>query len=607
VRLSILLSAFPALTLFFITGCSRTPAKNPAINVQAPPIEVKFADVTKDASITFRHNNGTSGLRLMPETMGSGVAFLDYDNDGYQDLFFVNSRDWTLDEYKAGRRTFPKDMAAFIGETPPRRQPVTNALYHNNGDGTFSDVTSASGMGITAFGMGVAVGDYDNDGRVDLYVTAYPRNYLFHNDGNGHFSEVAAQLGVKGDGWGTCCAWLDYDKDGWLDLFAGRYVRWTPETDVYQNSKGVKIYSNPIAYDGQSSYLYRGQGNGRFQDVSATAGIKTRRKSDGESEPLNGKALGITVCDYNNDGWPDFIVANDTSRNYLFENKRDGTFEEVAQQAGIAQDRFGHSRAGMGIDTADIDHSNHDSVVIGNFSQEMLGLYYNTGQNSFVDVAPDSEIGRISHMFLTFGCLFFDYDNDGWADILAGNGHVQPQVEKVQPGDSYAQRSLLFHNQSDGRMRFREVGLNSGAALRQRIVARGLAYADFDLDGDLDVALSTNGGPAHLWRNDGGDKNNALRLTLRGAKSNRNGIGSLVKIKVGNDALRVWVRSGSSYLSQSELPVTLGLGQNAVAEGVAIFWPSGAKTTLENIRSNQMIVVDEAKGLVQAKPFPGKK
>lgn len=598
-------------SLLFVAGCPRTSSRTPpqATDIsapRAPAIAVEFADVTQTAGIKFRHNNGASGLRLMPETNGSGVAFLDYDNDGYQDLFFVNSRDWTPAEYEAGRKTFPADLRAFVPKNPPRKPALTSVLYHNNGDGTFSDRTQNSGLGVTTYGMGTAVGDYDNDGRVDLYVTAYPRNFLFHNEGNGRFREVATLAGVQSQGWGMCCAWLDYDKDGILDLFVGRYIRWTPATDVYQTTKGFKFYSNPTAYEGQSGQLYRGLGEGKFEDVSEAAGISLQTRNQGKIERLNGKAMGVVICDYNNDGWPDMIVANDTMRNFLFENTGKGTFQEVAQQAGIAHDQLGRSRAGMGLDSADVDHSNRDSVIIGNFSQEMLGLYYNTGQKTFVDIAPNSTIGNTSRSFLTFGCLFFDFDNDGWPDILAANGHVQPGIETYQPQESYKQRPLLFHNEGAGQPRFREVGLQSGNAPRQPVVARGVAYADYDLDGDLDVVVTTNGGAAHLWRNEGGNKNNSIRVTLRGTKSNRSGINTLVKVKIGNDVLRLWVRSGSSFLSQSELSVTLGLGQSKSVDGIAIIWPSGTTTKLENISANQMLVVDETKGSIQQKPFPDK-
>ena len=603
-------NSFILLLIIFLGGCSRPPVSSTSatsdVTVSTPSIEVKFSDVTKAAGIRFKHNSGFSDLRLMPETNGSGVAWLDYDNDGYQDLFFVNSRDWTKDEFKAGLTTFPQEMAAFV--KPPTRRPIsTSVLYHNNADGTFTDVTRSSGLGITTYGMGTAVGDYDNDGRVDLYVTAYPRNYLFHNKGNGRFQEVAGPAGVQSDGWGMCAAWLDYDKDGQLDLFVGRYIRWTPATDVYQTSKGIKGYSNPTAYQGQSGRLYRGLGGGRFEDVTDKAGISLRRSANSSAnsagEPLNGKAMGVVVCDYNNDGWPDLVVANDTMRNYLFDNKGNGTFEEVAQQAGISHDQFGRARAGMGIDSADVDHSNRDSIVIGNFSKEKLALYYNTGQNTFADTAANSEVGAASRDFLTFGCLFFDYNNDSWPDILAANGHVQPNIEQIQPGETYRQRPLLFHNQPGGRLRFQEIGLESGPALQQKVVARGIAYADYDLDGDLDIALTTNNGPAHLWRNEGGNRNNAIRLVLQGVKSNRSGIGALVKAKAGNDVLRLWTRSGSSFLSQSELPVTVGLGQNSKVD-IAVLWPSGAKTKLENINANQILTIHENKGTVTQKPFP---
>lgn len=590
-------------------GCSRPPTSSntttSGVNLTTSSIKVKFFDVTKNAGIAFKHHSGFSELRLMPETNGSGVAWLDYDNDGYQDLFFVNSRHWTSQEFEAGLKTFPKEMAAFV-KPQARHAAPTSVLYHNNRDGTFSDATPNSGLGITAYGMGAAVGDYDNDGRVDLYITAYPRNYLFHNEGNGRFREVAGQAGVQSQGWGMCAAWLDYDKDGWLDLFVGRYIRWTPATDVYQTHGGIKGYSNPTAYDGESSRLYRSLGKGRFEDVTEKAGISLRRTATG-SEPLNGKAMGVVVCDYNNDSWPDLVVANDTMRNYLFENKGDGTFQEVAQQAGISHDQFGRARAGMGIDSADVDHSNRDSIVIGNFSKEMLALYYNTGQNTFMDAAPDSAIGAASRDFLTFGCLFFDYNNDGWPDILAANGHVQPNIEQIQPNETYRQRPLLFYNQPGGGLRLQEVSLQSGPALQQKVVARGLAYADYDLDGDLDVALTTNNGPAHLWRNEGGNQNNAIRLVLRGAKSNHSGIGTLIKVKIGNDVLRLWSRSGSSFLSQSELPVTVGLGQSNSADGIAILWSSGAKTKLENIAANQIVTVDEDKGVVTQKLFLAQK
>lgn len=593
------------------SGCNRQQTPKNTVRATTPIIPVKFTDVTRAAGIRFIHNNGASGLMLMPETNGSGVAFLDYDGDGYQDLFFVNGRDWTVAEVRAAQAHLPATSALRDQKFAPHRpKALPGALYHNNRNGTFTDMTIGSGLDVVMLGMGAAVGDYDNDGRPDLFVTGYARTYLFHNAGSGKFREVTAQAGVQDNKWSSSAAWLDYDKDGWLDLFVSRYIPWMPATDVYQTLKNHKNYSNPTAYDGQSSRLFRNLGGGKFRDVSAVAGITERAAASGQSEKLDGKGMGVAVCDYNNDGWPDIAVANDTQRNYLFENKGDGTFNEVATQTGLALSQLGRPRAGMGIDTADIDHSNHDSVLIGNFSQEMLGLYYNDQSHAFVDMAPTSEIGAASRAFLTFGCLFFDFDNDGWSDIVAANGHVYPSATQTLDEMGYRQRPLLFRNQTAdqktraGAPRFREIGRQSGAGLSQAIVGRGLAYADIDLDGDLDLVFSSNGGAPLLLRNDGGNKNNAVRLTLQGSKSNRSGIGALIKVKTGDSVQRLWARSGSSYLSQSELPLTIGLGRQSAAEGIAILWPSGAKTKLGNVRANQMIVVNEAKGIVSQQPFP---
>ena len=626
----IALVAFAALAA--LGGCQTQSAKplsrdstvlssTAAPTAVAAPLEtgVQFVDVTKNAGIDFVHNNGAFGVRLSPENMGSGAAFFDYDNDGYPDIFLVNGRDWSDDELNAYRNHNGREHAKRYGFKIPARtsqRHSSGALYRNNGDGTFRDVTANSGLGIEIQGMGVAAGDYDNDGRTDLYVTAYPRNYLFHNQGNGKFRDVSDSAGVRDSGWSSSAAWLDYDKDGKLDLFVCRYYQWTPSLDAYKEYQGQKAYSAPEQYRGQCSHLYRNLGNGRFADVSEKAGICSQNSSAPEAS-LQSKALGVTICDYDNDGWPDIAVANDRERNWLFRNHGNGRFTEQGLRANLALSDSGQARAGMGIDAGDIDHSNRESVVIGNFAGETIGLHQNMGKGVFVDIAPTSEIGRVSLPFLSFGCLLVDTDNDGWLDIMAANGHVNDINQKLA-----LQPPLLFHNQGLPRQRrtasgatanraatlipsFRFIGFESGAALREPMMGRGLAGADIDLDGDEDILITTNGGPPHLLRNDGGNRKNAIRVVLRGTQSNRDAIGALVWGQIGSDLVRRRVRSGSSYLSQSELPVTLGLGR-ADAATIVVRWPSGKLTQFPDIAANQIITINEDKGIVRRQPFPAR-
>jgi hypothetical protein len=617
---------FPAtlcvVILVHLVGCTAKQESISGAAVPPPAVPLRFTDITAQAGIKFKHNNGAFGARWTPETTGSGVAFLDFNNDGYQDIFLVNSRDWTeaeIDAYKnapwsqgeleharkkhKGPGLLRKPVRQGRSDKPQGRS--VGALYRNNGDGTFTDITAGSGLDIEMYGMGAAVGDYDNDGKVDLYVTALQRNFLFRNlstQGTAKFQEVAKQAGVQDFGWSTSAAWLDYDRDGNLDLFVAHYVKWSPVADVFQTGGGTeKIYSSPEAYNGQVNSLYRNIGGGRFRDVSEKAGIHHQETAGGSGKRwLVGKGLGVAVCDYNKDGWLDVFVANDMSPNFLLENNKNGTFKEVAAVVGIALSEKGDARAGMGIDTADIDQSDHESVVIGNFNGQMLGLYHNQG-GAFVDIAPRSEVGRASYNFLTFGLALVDVDNDSWPDIFAANGHVQDRVSSFNENVTYAQRPLLFRNQ--GQRQFQEIGLQSG--LSKEIVGRGLAYADIDLDGDLDVIISVTGGTPLLLRNDGGNSNNVIRLVLRGTKSNRSAIGALVKVKLSQSqsGLRRMVRSGSSYLSQNELPLTLGLGQANKADIIGIRWPSRKVTELKDVAANQVLIVDEEKGVVEQKPF----
>jgi hypothetical protein len=584
----------------------------------------------------------------MPETMGSGCAFLDYNNDGYQDIFFVNGRNWTPHEVQQYQRSplGPIELevlARTLAPHQPRRRTIpplprykrtTGALYRNNQNGTFSDVTQGSGLDVEMYGQGAAVGDYDNNGQVDLYVTGYGRNYLFRNKGSGKFEEVAGQARVLDNGWSTSAAWLDYDKDGHLDLFVCRYLHWNPQTDIYRTFDGkTKDYQGPAVYPGVFNHLYHNEGNGQFTDVSEQTGISTTQPLQFDKMPksvrafgphafkreaamlhhktvgsktvryLKNKSLGVVVCDVNGDDWPDLIVADDREPNQVLRNNGKGAFHENGIQSGIGLNDAGHPRAGMGIDAADIDHSGREAIAIGNFTREMLGLYANQGGGIFVDLAPNTEVGRASYHFLTFGCVFADVDNDTWPDIILANGHVLGDAARG-PDLDYAQRPLLFRNMStQGAPRFQEVGLQSSAAWSKPMVARGLAYADIDLDGDLDVLFTTNGDRPLLLRNDTKrndtkKSNNAIRLVLVGAKSNKSAIGARVEATVSGTVIHRIVRSGSSYLSQSELPLTIGLGKSSRIDNLVIYWPSDTITRIKNVAADQTIIIREGHGII---------
>ena len=500
-----------------------------------------FTDITAAAGITFRHENGAFGKKYLPETMGSGVAVFDADGDGSLDLFFVNGKSW------------PGQPA----------KPAAPALYRNH-DGTFTDVTAASGLSTPAYGLGVAAGDFDNDGRPDLYVTALDGNHLYRNLGGMKFADVTSQAGVAGGGFSTSAAWFDYDRDGRLDLFVARYVEWTPGGDKFCSFDGKnKSYCTPEAFKGQSPQLFHNLGNGRFEDVTARAGL---------NDPAE-KALGVALIDYNSDGWLDIFVANDTQPNRLFENRHDGTFKDVALAAGVAVNEAGKPRAGMGVDAADYDNSGRQSLVIGNFSNEMIALYRNEGNGLFTDEAPGSTLGKASMLTLTFGCVFFDYDNDGRLDIFAANGHVADDIQAVQTRVRYAQPPHLFRNL--GNKRFEVADTTAGPDFARPMVGRGAAYADYDGDGDLDLVITDNNGAARLLRNDGGNRNHYLRVRTVGTTSNRDGIGARVTVTAAGRRQWAVVKTGSSYCSQSELPLTFGLGAAAVPARVEVRWPSG--------------------------------
>jgi enediyne biosynthesis protein E4 len=538
---------------------------------QTAPSNVHFTDVTQSAGIHFEHTNGAFGDKYLPEALGPGCAFIDYDNDGYPDILITNGQD-------------------FPGHGHTRS---TLKLYHNNGNGTFTDATVKAGLNISIYGMGVAVGDYDNDGYDDIFISALGQSLLFHNNGNGTFKDITRTAGLSGiKEFSTSASWVDYDRDGKLDLLIANYVQWTPQTDVRCTLDGLhKSYCTPESYRGASLRLWHNLGNGKFQDVTSVAGLY-----DSSS-----KSLGIAVLDYNNDGWPDFLIANDTQPNKLYLNNHNGTFTESGVAAGIAFSEDGIARAGMGLDAADYDRSGRPSVIITNFANQMLSLYHNEGNGLFVDEAPKSTVGKSSLLTLGFGCFFFDYDLDGWQDIFVANGHIESDIEKIQKRIKYRQPPHLFRNLSGGK--FAEVTADAGAAFGTPRVARGAAYADIDNDGDLDLLITTNAGPVILFRNDGGNRNHSLRIKLQGVQSNRDGIGALVRIEYSGERQWQTLHSGSSYLSQSELTLTFGLGSKTNISRIEVQWPSGQTDKLLDIAADQTITIKEGAGMVLRKQF----
>lgn len=541
----------------------------------------RFTDITAAAGLTFVHTNGAYGEKLLPETTGGGCAFLDFDNDGDQDLLLINSTDWPW-------------------KTPEGRNPTTLALYRNDGKGKFDDVTDSSGLNVSLYGMGVAVGDYDNDGLVDLYVTALGENRLFRNAGRGQFEEVTATAKVGGSpaDWSTSAAWIDYDNDGDLDLFVCNYVQWSREIDFEVDFRLVGIgraYGPPWNFPGTFPRLYRNDGRGQFTDVSKESGIQIKNPATGV--PM-AKSLGVAPVDINGDHRIDLVVANDTVQNFVFSNLGNGTFQEMGARSGIAFDSYGQTRGAMGIDAARFRNDDALGIAIGNFANEPNALYVSQRDSLvFADEAITEGVGTASRLLLKFGLFFFDYDLDGRLDVLTANGHLEEEISKVQASQQYRQPAQLFWNSGESRgLRFIPVPQEKcGADLFQPMVGRGSAFADIDGDGDSDVVIAQIGGPPLLLRNDQQLGHRWVRFKLFGTRSNRDAIGSWIKVRVGNKVLSRQVMPTKGYLSQSELPVTIGLGSAETVEEVTITWPDGSTQKVPQVKLDSLTVVEQSR------------
>jgi hypothetical protein len=531
---------------------------------------VRFTDITKSAGITFKHALSPE-KRYIVESMSGGVALIDYDNDGFQDIYFVNSL--TVDMVKSGEKT-------------------KSALYHNNGDGTFTDVTDKAGVGDIGWGMGAAVGDYNNDGYDDLYVTCLGQNHLFKNNGNGTFTDVTQKANVGEPRWSTGAAFVDYDNDGKLDLFVANYVDFDinhlPEFGKGPTCqfKGMAVQCGPRGLPGAGDTLYHNNGDGTFTDVSKKVGV---------SDPNGFYGLGVICSDFDEDGLIDIFVANDSTPNFLYHNNGDGTFKEIGFTSNTAVNESGSEQGSMGVTLGDYDHDGKLDLFITNFDDEYNTLYHNDGRNSFTDVSYAAKVAAVSLPLVGWGTKFFDYDNDGWVDLLVINGHAYPQR------DHYRERSLLHRNNRDGT--FTEVAAQTGGPLMEERVSRGAAFGDIDNDGDVDVVIGDLDGAPQLLRNDGGNANNSVLIKTVGVKSNRDGIGARVKIVAGDLTQIDEVRSGGSYISQSDLRLHFGLERRTKIDLIEIRWPSGAVDRIKGATVNKILTVKEGQGIIEQKDF----
>ena len=536
---------------------------------------VLFPNIASEAGISFRHENGATPDKYLPETMGGGGLIFDYDNDTWPDILLING-------------------GSFVDEDLQRE--ARHRLYRNNSDGTFTDRTDLAGLGVSGFGMGACSADYDNDGWVDLYITSVDANRLYRNTGEGSFIDSTRESGVGFDEWSASCAFGDVDRDGDLDLYVTNYVDFRFDNNKYCGDEFVdeRVYCHPNVYNGLSDVLYRNNGDGTFTDVSMEAGVYT----------TEGKGLGVVLGDYDDDGWIDIYVANDSVRNFLFHNEGDGTFEEVGLLSGVALGEEGEPLAGMGTDFGDIDNDGLLEIIVTNLSRQTHNLYRNLGSGFYIDATFPSGVGAATLPFVGFGTAFFDYDNDTDLDLAIANGDVIDNVELFRDDTSYPQRNLLLAN--DGTGRFEDVALQSGSGFSLEKVSRALAVGDLDNDGDLDLLIVNAGQTADLLRNDGGNRNNSILVHLVGEESNRDGIGARLRLDVDGKTLFRGVRAGSSYLAQNDLRVHFGLGQSESADSLEVVWPSGTVDAVDNLAANQIVTVSEGSGATSRDPYPGR-
>jgi hypothetical protein len=565
---AIFLMGFIAASGHAIAG-AQAPAK-----AKDAPIPVHYTDIRKSAGITFVQDSTNSDEKYYLETMGTGVAWIDYDQDGLMDLYFVQAG--PTDAYKPDK-------------------PLRSALYHNNGDGTFTDVTDKAGVGGEGhYGQGVAVGDYDNDGYPDMLVTGYGRAILYHNNGNGTFTDVTAKAGVGDEGeWSSSAGWFDYDKDGWLDLVILNYLDWNPKINLWcgDRAPGYRSYCSPNNYRGRKTKLYHNNHDGTFTDVSVKSGVGLPES----------KGMGLVLADFNNDGWPDIAIANDTWPNFLFLNNHDGTFTDASLISGLAVSEDGRYEAGMGIDAADVDGDGLLDVYITHLDMELNRLYHNNGDETFTDDTYTSGIGNKAMLLSGVAAKFIDYDNDGWPDIVQANGAMVDNVNLYHSMISYKEPLLMFHNLGNGH--FEKSSESLGADFMNPVAGRGLATADFNNDGGMGIAVVCRGDYPELLRNDGGNANHWLEILLIGTKSNRDGNGSVLKLSSEGVVHVEQAKGGTSYMSSSDPRIHFGLGKRTKIDSLTITWPSGQVDKLTDVPIDKIIAVKEGVGIVPH-PFP---